>query len=404
MTSTHAAAARKAWALLRLGLIPIIVAGVVLVDHKHLQTRVFWPMLTATALWALWVAWREAAGRVVPAIAVLAAVDLIALMALTYESGGAFSQLRKAFILLPLVAALISTPRATARWAMTAVLAYVLVSLPHPEVDGRGGYTAIAAHAIYLTWAGIAAVLLARLARRRELELSQTSESRRRLVGQLLGAEDQARRNLAYALHDESLQSLLAARRDIDHAITGDPVAQTRLREALTAATRQLRSAVQDLHPHTLEHQGLEAAVTQLAQRAADRSAITVHVDLADNRAPDPLTYSLIRELLTNIEKHSHATKAWITAIPADPDHTTITVRDNGIGMPPTQPYHALRSGHIGLASVRERTEATGGTFTLDPRPASGVQITITLPNTPPAEAPHTIGHSITADVALTAP
>ena len=56
--------------------------------------------------------------------------------ALTYESGGAFSQLHAASLALPLAAALLLAPRRTAAVAVATGIVYLLVAVTHPATHG----------------------------------------------------------------------------------------------------------------------------------------------------------------------------------------------------------------------------------------------------------------------------
>ncbi len=96
--------------------------------------------------------------------------------------------------------------------------------------------------------------------------LSELSASRGRLVGQVLQAEEVERRRLAEALHDEALQELLAARQGLAPV---DDARAERARDSVGRAIDQLRGTIFDLHPAVLEHAGLAAALSEVADNQA---------------------------------------------------------------------------------------------------------------------------------------
>jgi two-component system, NarL family, sensor kinase len=88
-------------------------------------------------------------------------IDLALIVGLTYTSGGAFSQVRFAFFLLPVGAAFLMSARGTAMWSLISVVSYLTVSLTHPATDRGADVRFVLSQTLYLAWIGIAAVLLA---------------------------------------------------------------------------------------------------------------------------------------------------------------------------------------------------------------------------------------------------
>ena len=75
---------------------------------------------------------------------------------------------------------------------------------------------------------------------------------------QVLEAEERERARVAQALHDDALQSLLAAHQDLIEAAPGRAQV-TRAHEIMGVAIDRVRDAVTALHPVILEQRGLEA-------------------------------------------------------------------------------------------------------------------------------------------------
>jgi signal transduction histidine kinase len=182
------------------------------------------------------------------------------------------------------------------------------------------------------------------------------------LVAQALEAGEREQRQVADVLHDEVLQHVLVARLEVAN-LDGDEETKARVQASMDAAAEFLRAVVGGLHPVTLAHAGLTAALESLAaeQRARAPLAIDVRVDVAAEGVHDRLLVSLARELLTNVVKHAAASRADVR-VGADDHRVTLTVADDGAGLPADAFETALANGNVGLANARERVAALGGT------------------------------------------
>jgi signal transduction histidine kinase len=89
----------------------------------------------------------------------------------------------------------------------------------------------------------------------------------------------------------------------------------------------------------------------------------------------------IVQESLTNVRKHAGAQKVEVSLKQVDAA-LRITVRDDGAGFNPSM-LGRSEMPRFGLATMRERAEALGGTFVLDSVPGSGTRITIELPAQP---------------------
>jgi two-component system NarL family sensor kinase len=218
-------------------------------------------------------------------------------------------------------------------------------------------------------------------ARERARQVEELSMSRGRLVAEALNAEERARRALAQELHDDALQSLLAAKQDLEEAREGDDAGLARADAAVQATLIKLRDAVFELHPSILEHAGLEPALVAVATEQGRRAGFHVHVSVDANAAGvnDHLLFSLARELITNVAKHAQAQTLWVSLTRDDRD-VELRVRDDGRGFDPSRRIEAVHAGHIGLASNVERVEAVRGELQIDTEPGSGTDVRIRLP------------------------
>jgi two-component system NarL family sensor kinase len=220
-------------------------------------------------------------------------------------------------------------------------------------------------------------------AREQSRRIERLAEDRGRLVADALNAEDRTRQRIAEALHDDVLQDLLLARQDIAEALgaAGRPERLKDAHEVITRAAARLRESVGELHPVTLTHGGLGVAVQTHAARSARRGHFATRVDVEPEAAGahDRLLTAMVREALVNIERHAEATRVEVV-ITRGPRTVELVVADDGRGMGPGREQEALREGHIGLASARERVRALDGTLTVDSVPGGGTRLAVRLP------------------------
>jgi PAS domain S-box-containing protein len=216
-------------------------------------------------------------------------------------------------------------------------------------------------------------------------QLAELAEQRGRLVAQALDAGDRERRQVADTLHDEVLQHLLFARLELSSGGSDrDGESTLRVRSSMEEAVRVLRGVIGGLHPVTLAHAGLGAAIDSLAAEHRQRTGLRtdVEVDPAAHGRQDRLVLSLARELLTNVVKHADAGRAAVT-VGLDADGALrLEVADDGCGLAPDAFESALARGNVGLANVRERVAALRGSIDVSRGLGGrGARIAIRLPS-----------------------
>ncbi len=368
-------------ALLRVALLPI--ALVTESAYSDVSSDVFPWMIAAFGVYAIvtlvLAVSRTAASRISP---LLALVDLGAVAALVYATGGEQSPLKFAFYVLPIGAALRLSPRLTAGWTGLSVLAFLAVTVPHPDTTLPQDLDILVDDTLALLWVGGAAVMLSAMVGRRQRALVEFADARRELVQQALDAEAREQRRLAEALHDHAIQNVLLARQELTDVVRGVPGAEARARAALDETDRQLRHEVFAMHPLGLERAGLATVLEGLAQNAAHHGGFTatVNVDAAVATGDhQDLIVSTARELLANAAKHSRAAHVDVT-LGAAAGTVTLTVADDGRGLAPERLERAVSGGHIGLAALTERVRAVDGSIDVDSVPGSGTTVRVTLP------------------------
>lgn len=226
--------------------------------------------------------------------------------------------------------------------------------------------------------AGLAAASPGR--RRRDERIERLRAERATLVSQVLDAEERERSRVAQALHDDALQSLLAAHQDLIEAAPGRALV-TRAHEVVGVAIDRVRDAVSALHPVILEQRGLEAALAAVCLQAEHSAGFEteLRVDPAAVGVSDGLVFSIVRELVTNARRHAEAD---LVAVGVDSGRNGITleVSDDGKGIAPGRRDQALEEGHVGLASIHQRLDAIGGVLEIESSPSGGTRAVARIP------------------------
>ncbi|UGS35810.1 sensor histidine kinase [Capillimicrobium parvum] len=146
------------------------------------------------------------------------------------------------------------------------------------------------------------------------------------------------RRRLERDLHDGAQQRLVALSLQVNLArakLEDDPATAASLldsaREELRQALGELRELARGIHPAVLTDQGLEAAVSALAER----SPVPVTVEpLPAERLPaqvEAVAYFVVAESLTNVVKYAGADEASVSVERVN-GHAIVEVRDDGVG------------------------------------------------------------------------
>ena len=210
----------------------------------------------------------------------------------------------------------------------------------------------------------------------------------RDLAAQLLSTEEAERRRLAVMLHDGIGQILAVAQIKLDSmpAQDGDfAAALADVRELVSQAISQTRSLTTDLSPPILYEAGLTAAVEWLAAQTRRRHDLAVDVRTDEgcgtvDEQTRALAFAAVRELIMNVVKHAHASRARISLSRRE-DLLRIGVADNGIGLGPSKlNVRNMGPGGFGLFNIRERIGQLGGTFRLESEPGKGTLALLEVP------------------------
>jgi signal transduction histidine kinase len=159
------------------------------------------------------------------------------------------------------------------------------------------------------------------------------------------------------------------------------------LLDIVSNAVGRLRRLMVELHPRTLDHDGLAAALREHLAISND-GQWTHSFEGGLDREPDPITrhlaYRIALEAMTNARKHARAHRIGVR-VRDEGSGFAVTIRDDGIGISPEQ-ISDPAPGHIGLSAMRERAESANGWLTIGPAPDGGTTVEFWLPYTARAD------------------
>jgi signal transduction histidine kinase len=145
------------------------------------------------------------------------------------------------------------------------------------------------------------------------------------------------------------------------------------------AGLAEMRALIFELRPESLESEGLVAALEKQAAALKARHEIGVEADLCEEPEASlevkEALYRIAQEAMHNTVKHARASSVQIR-MRCSPEHVTLEISDDGIGFDSEGDF----PGHLGLHSMRERTERLGGTLAVESAPKKGTEIRVWVP------------------------
>lgn len=222
-----------------------------------------------------------------------------------------------------------------------------------------------------------------------EKEMIELNKQLRNLTSHLQDVREEEQTRIAREIHDELGQMLTAIKMDIASANrkmdTASADSKAHLADAIELVDNMIKSVrkiASELRPTVLDDLGLEAALEWQIQefekhnphiRASFFSSL---YDKTIEKNVATALYRIFQESLTNIARHSEATK-----VRADLNYISgsliLTVTDNGKGINTTVNKERKTLGIVGM---KERALLLKGTLTIDSTAGNGTVITVCIP------------------------
>jgi two-component system sensor histidine kinase UhpB len=183
-----------------------------------------------------------------------------------------------------------------------------------------------------------------------------------------LHAAEEERKRVSIELHDKPAQTLagLLVQLSLVKSIKDPEKRAELLAEAAGQASfamDEVYRVVQALRPPALELLGLRGAVEAYARSISGDGALQIEVQSDDIKGAlddeaEIATYRIIQEALSNVIKHSQATRTRVD-LRRTSDGVVVTIEDNGVGFATESTLRGARS--LGLFGMQERASYLGG-------------------------------------------
>ncbi|MDO9257519.1 MAG: PAS domain S-box protein [Bacteroidales bacterium] len=221
--------------------------------------------------------------------------------------------------------------------------------------------------------------------KRIEEELKSSLEQLKQLSQYIETVRENERIAISRELHDDLGQALTAVKIDlgiIKHKILDEEVVlKINKVTALVGDTiKTVQRLTSQLRPEIIDDLGLEAAIEWYTNEFSERTAIEISLDMdtvnSISSVDSLIIFRILQESLTNIARHSKATKVDIK-LSIKEDSIGLRISDNGIGITEEQ----RNSRHaFGLISMKERAASLGGTFDISSENGNGTIIRLLIP------------------------
>ena len=207
----------------------------------------------------------------------------------------------------------------------------------------------------------------------------------------LLVNTETERLRLAQDLHDGPIQDLYGITFQVNEL--QDALEHTEFKPIITNAHETLHQVIavlrrmcSEMRPPALAPFGLEKAIRSHAESFCKHNPdLAIYLDLVPDgqQLPEQVRMGFFRiyqELLNNVVRHAQATEITVQ-FGLDVEYGWLEVADNGRGFEMPQRWVDLvRQGHLGLVGIQERTEALGGSLTIQSSAGGGTQVRVVIP------------------------
>jgi signal transduction histidine kinase len=198
------------------------------------------------------------------------------------------------------------------------------------------------------------------------------------------------RNRIARDLHDAVMQTLFAANvmagtlaraaeRDPPPAAAAIREQASSLEKLNSAALAEMRLLMFELRPDALRRTPFAELLGHAAEALRCRGTFVVDSSLAREDMLSAETriqlYRIAQEALSNVARHSGASRVEVQWQVQGPQEATLRIADNGRGFDAALPV----PGHFGLENMRTRAQEIGAAFGLASAPGEGTELRVEL-------------------------
>ncbi|MDP4195517.1 MAG: PAS domain S-box protein [Bacteroidota bacterium] len=219
-------------------------------------------------------------------------------------------------------------------------------------------------------------------------EVNLELEAKKKSSAMLLNNLEEERSRISRDLHDSVGQMLSAVKFNIEVYEKSSKVENKQLQEArrlLAATSQELKNIIHSLHPISIDHYGMIAAIELLIKEFSESNSSSLKfsangLESRLNRKIELNVFRIVQEALNNIAKHSNAQQAEII-LSLENNILSVFIRDNGKGFifKNLNEYSKV-SPSYGIINMKERVEMLNGSFLVVSSPGKGTEINIEIP------------------------
>ena len=265
-----------------------------------------------------------------------------------------------------------------------------------PEYESRGltrdGRTIwVSRRNTLISYRGKPAILgnIVETTQRKQMEqsLQESQKELRFLSSQLLTAQENERKWIAQELHDSIGQTLAAVKFSLERKISQMDLQKAppgmlleNVLSLIQNGIDETRTIMMNLRPSILDDLGILATINWFCrefQRIYSHLQIHRDIRVEEKDIPNRLKiviFRILQEGMNNISKHSRGNTVFLS-LGKTPQTIELEIRDNGLGFSPETSPRGL-----GLSSMKERAELSGGTFILEAAIGQGTRLKASWP------------------------
>jgi signal transduction histidine kinase len=216
-------------------------------------------------------------------------------------------------------------------------------------------------------------------------ELTRSHQRLQQLASQLLQAQEKERKRVAVELHDGLLSELAAMKFLFEAKLMllkkgqlGDAKEFDRVTEIMQKAIKETRGIMNNLRPSILDELGLVPTIGWLLQeyqKAYGHIGFQKEIEVLEKDIPEILKvviFRVLQEALNNFAKHGKGNSVSLSLWKSG-NSLHLRIKDNGQGFA----IGKVQKG-LGLESMRERVEISGGVFQVESSIGQGTTILAT--------------------------
>jgi PAS domain S-box-containing protein len=225
----------------------------------------------------------------------------------------------------------------------------------------------------------------------RRLTFRDLSVSLRRLLEKASMLEDAERRRISHALYDDVGQNLSAIGlrmemlgAKLESALAEDASVKSEVSliiELTQAVQNTLRRVAQTLHPPSLEHLGVAAALTGYGYSMNESSKCTACISIKGefprlSQQAETSVYRIAQEAIANAIRHAGARNI-VVELSSNGPSATMSICDDGSGF---EVADAMFREGVGLCYMFEQSRALGAMLNIESSSDGGTCVTLQIP------------------------